>query len=156
MGLVDRRKGFPRKRLTSFILNKLMENQHQDQGGQGQQQGQPHNQGTQGGESYTSAQNAPQGTGSYGSGYGQAEQSQSGQTSSQMASGDNTDQGGNQQQMGYGGTGTGQYARDSDEDMDAQNNPSADEFDEEDITTDSDMDDTTGSNYRDADSTSDR
>lgn len=133
-----------------------MENQNQNQGNQSQRQ-----QGAQGGESYTSAQNAPQGTGSYGSGYGQAEQSQSGQTqsgqtSSQMASGDNTDQGGNQQQMGYGGTGTGQYARDSDEDMDAQTNPSADEFDEEDITTDSDMDDTTGSNYRDSDSTSDR
>lgn len=137
-----------------------MENQHQNQGGT-QQQGQQHNQGNQGGESYTSAQNAPQGTGSYGSGYGQAEQTQSGQTQSgqthsQMASGDNTDQGGNQQQMGYAGGGTGQYARDSDEDMDAVNNPSADEFDEEDITTDSDMDDTTGSDYRDSDSMSDR
>jgi len=133
-----------------------MENQNQNQGNQGHRQ-----QGTQGGDSYTSAQNAPQGTGSYGSGYGQAEQSQSGQTQSgqthsQMASGDNTDQGGNQQQMGYAGGGTGQYARDSDEDMDAQNNPSADEFDEEDITTDSDMDDTTGSDYRDSDSVSDR
>ena len=58
--------------------------------------------------------------------------------------------------MGYAGGGTGQYARDSDEDMDAQNNPSAGEYDEEDITTDSDMDDTTGSDYRDSDSTSDR
>lgn len=127
-----------------------MENQNQNQGNQRQQ-------GNQGGESYTSAQNAPQGTGSYGSGYGQADQSQSeqtqsGQTHSQMASGDNTSQGGNQQQMGYAGGGTGQYARDSDEDMDAEHNPSAEKSDDE----DSDMDDTTGSDYRDSDSTSDR
>lgn len=129
-----------------------MENQNQNQGG-GQQQGQPNNQGNQsnqGGESYTSAQNAPQGTGSYGSGYGQADQSQSGGTGNQQGDDDN----GNL--LGNGSVGTGQYARDSDEDMDAQNNPSADEFEEEDITTDSDMDDTTGSNYRDSDSTSDR
>ncbi len=126
-----------------------MENQHQNQdtppgqsAGQGQQQGQHRN---QEGQSYTDAQHAPQGTGSYGSGYGQADQAQSGQTGNQQG-------GDNGNLLGNGSVGTGQYARDEDADMDAENNPSASDNDD----TQADMDDTTGSNYRDSDSTSNR
>lgn len=126
-----------------------MENQHHNHGttpgqntGQGQQQGQ--------GQSYTDAQNAPQGTGSYGSGYGQADQSPSGQTGNQQGGGDN----GNL--LGNGSVGTGQYARDEDGDMDAENNPSANKAGMDADADSSNMDDTTGSNYRDSDPTSDR
>jgi|GEM_PF-6662015 len=84
----------------------------------------------------------------YNSGYGNTgtgQPEQSGQ--SQGQSGASTG-GGNQTQMGNPGVGTGQYPPDSDDGMNAQNNPSAEDADESDedvADNERAMDDTTGS-----------
>lgn len=79
----------------------------------------------------------------------QADQIQSGENPGQMGN-EPERTGGNQQQAGNPGVGTGQYARDTDEDMDAPSmgdtEEDADEEESKVNDRDGDMDDTTGSN----------